>query len=61
MVCPPGRRQGIIWINAGALLIGPLETNFREILIEIQLFSFNALKMSSEKYQPFSLDLNVLT
>ena len=26
-------RQDIIWTNAGILLIGPLETNFSEILI----------------------------
>ena len=31
----PGRRQAIIWINARILLIGPLGTNFSEILIEI--------------------------
>ena len=31
----PGRRQSIIWTNAGIVLIGPLETNFSEILIEI--------------------------
>ena len=31
----PGRRQAIIWTNAGLLLIGPLGTNFSEILIEI--------------------------
>ena len=30
-----GRRQAIIWTNAGILLIGRLETNFNEILIEI--------------------------
>ena len=35
----PGRRQGIIWTNAGILLIGPLGTNFSEILIEIDVFS----------------------
>ena len=29
----PGRRQAIIWTNAGILLIGPLETKFNEILI----------------------------
>ena len=34
----PGRRQAIIWTNAGILLIGPLETNFIEILIGIQTF-----------------------
>ena len=29
----PGRRQAIIWTNAAILLIGPLGTNFSEILI----------------------------
>ena len=36
----PGRRQAIILTNAGILLIGPLGTNFSEILIGIQTFSF---------------------
>ena len=31
----PDRRQAIIWINTEILLIGPLGTNFSEILIEI--------------------------
>ena len=31
----PGRRQAIIWTSAGILLIGPLGTNFNEILIKI--------------------------
>ena len=31
----PGQCQAIIWTNAGILLIGPLGTNFSEILIEI--------------------------
>ena len=31
----PGGRQAIIWTIAGKLLIGPLGTNFSEILIEI--------------------------
>ena len=31
----PSRRQAIIWINAGILLIGTLGTNFSEISIEI--------------------------
>ena len=46
----PGRRQAIIWTNAGILLIVPLGTNFSEILIEIDTFSFKKmhLKMSSE-------------
>ena len=43
----PGRRQAIIWTDAGNLLIGPF--NFSEILIEINIFSFMKvhLKMSS--------------
>ena len=47
----PGRRRAIIWTNAGILLIGPLGTNFIEILIGIQTFSFKKmhLKMSSAK------------
>ena len=27
----PGRRQAIIWTNAGISLIGPLGTNFNEL------------------------------
>ena len=58
----PGRRQAIIWSNAGILLIGALGTNFNEMLIEIRAFSFTKihLKMSSGKWRPFSLGLNVL-
>ena len=36
----PGRHQAIIWTNAGILLIEHLETNFSEVAIEIQTFSF---------------------
>ena len=59
----PERRQAIIWTNAGILLIGPLGTNFSEILIEIQTFSLKKirLKMSSAKCCSFRLGLNVLT
>ena len=58
----PDRRQAIIWPNAGLLLIGPLGTNFSEILIEILTFSFKKirLKVSSVKRRPFCLGLNVL-
>ena len=51
----PVRRQAIIWTNAGILLIRPLGTNFSEILIGIQTFSFKKmhLKMSSAKWRPF--------
>ena len=38
----PGRRQAIIWTNAGILLIGTLETNFSEILLEIRIFFIQA-------------------
>ena len=59
----PGRRQAIIWTNAGILLIRPWGTNFSEILIEIHAFSFKKmhLKLSSAKWHPFCLDLNVLS
>ena len=58
----PGRRQAIIWTNAGILLIGHWGTNFSEILIGIQTFSFKKmhLKMSSAKWRPFCPGPNVL-
>ena len=59
----PGRRQAIIWTSAEILLIGPLGSNFSEILIEILTFSFKkmCLKVLSAKWRPFCLGLNVLT
>ena len=59
----PGRRQAIIWTNAGMLLIEPLGTTFSEFFIEILTFSFNQmrLKVSSAKWRPFCLGLNVLS
>ena len=59
----PGRRQAIIWTNAGILLIGPLGTNVSEILIEIHILSFKKmhLEWSSGKWRPFCLGLKVLT
>ena len=58
----PSRRQAITWTNIGILLIGPIGTNFSEMLIEIHTFSFNKihLKMSSGKWRPFYLGLNVI-
>ena len=58
----PGRRQAIIWTNAGILLIGPLGTNFDEIVIGIQTFSLKKiyLKMSSGKWRPLTFGLIVL-
>ena len=51
----PGWRQAIIWTSVWILLIGPLVTNFSEILIRIHIVSFKKmhLKMSSEKLRPF--------
>ena len=58
----PGGRQAIIWTSAGILLIGPLGTNFSEILIEIITYSFKkrAFKVSYAKWRPCCLGLNVL-
>ena len=59
----PGRHRAIIWTNAGILLIGPYGTNFIQISIEILTFSFTkmSLKVSSAKWRPFCLGLNVLS
>ena len=59
----PGRHQAIISTNAGILLIWPIGTNFNEISIRNQTFSFKKmhLKMSSAKWRPFFFGLNVLT
>ena len=51
----PGGRQAINWTNAGIMLIRPLGTNFNWMLIEIL-----SLKVSSAKWRPFCLGLNVL-
>ena len=58
----PDSCQGIIWTNAGIVLIGPWGTYFNEILIKIQQVSFRKvhLKMLSGKWRPFCLGLNVL-
>ena len=59
----PGRRQAIIWTSDGILLIGPLGTNFSETLSKILTFSLKKMrfKVSSAKWWPFCLGLNVLT
>ena len=59
----PGRRQAVIWTYAEILLIGLLGTKFSEILIiEIETFPLKklGLKVSSGKWRPFCLGLNVL-
>ena len=52
-ICVVDRCQAIIWSNAGILSIGPIGTNFSEILIGIQIFSFKKvhLKTSSAKFK----------
>ena len=62
-VLSSGQRQAIIWTNTGILLIGPSGTNFSELSIKIQTFSFkkNHLKVSSAKWRPFCVGLNELT
>ena len=59
----PGRRQAIIWTSDGTVLIGPLGTNFSEILVELYIFSFKKmhLKLSWGNWRPFCLGLNVLS
>ena len=49
--------------SVGILFIGPLGITFSEILIGIQTFSFKKmhLQMSSAKFRPSFLGLNVLT
>ena len=52
----PTRRQAIIWTNDGRFLNGPIGTNLKEVLIEIDniTFSFKKIhfKMSSGKWRP---------
>ena len=57
----PGRRQAIIWTNAGILWIGPFGTNFSEFSIEFHILSLMKmhLKMSSAKWRPFCFGLKV--
>ena len=58
----PGAHQAIIWTNARILLTEPLGKNFSGILIEILIFSLMKMhfKVSSAKWRPFWLGLNVL-
>ena len=56
----PGRREAIIWTNAGISSIGSLETNCSVIFIEILTFSFKnmRLKVSPGKWGPLCLGSN---
>ena len=51
----PGRRQAVIWTNAGILLMEPFRTKLGEIVIEILTFSFKKMHLivSSAKWRPF--------
>ena len=59
----PDWYQAITWTSAGILLIGPLGTNFSEILIRIHTFSFQKMhfKTSSAKRRSFCLSLSVIS
>ena len=59
----PGRRQAITWTNVGILLIGPLGTNFNELLIAIHTFSYKKILFENVvwKMAAICLGLNVLT
>ena len=58
----PGRHQAIIWNNVGMLLIRPLGTDFSKVLIEKKTFLSKKmhLKISSGKWRPLCLGLNVI-
>ena len=58
----PSRHQIIIWTNVGILLIWPLGTNFSEISIKIQIYSFKKMHliMSSAKGRDESIYFETL-
>ena len=58
----PGRHQAIVWNDAGISLIQTWGTNFSEMSSEMHTISFKNmhLKMSSGKWRPYYLGLNVL-
>ena len=51
----PGRREAVIWTNAGILLMEPFRTKLGEIVIKILTFSFKKMHLivSSAKWRPF--------
>ena len=53
----PCQRQAIIWTHTEILFIRSQETNFNEMLSEIDIFSFKKVhvKMSSAKWRQFSV------
>ena len=59
----PDRHQAIIWTSARILLIGPLGTNFSEIIIVIQTFSLIKIRVNMlfVKFYPFRHSLGVVS
>ena len=62
MACRLDGAKSFIWTDTGILLIGPLETNFNEVLTKVYTFSFKQmyLEISSGKWRPFCFGPNVL-
>ena len=58
----PGGHQAITWISHDLLSIGPSGTNFSEIAIKIETFSFKKMHLNllPAKCRPFCSGLNVL-
>ena len=50
----PVRRQAMIWTNGGLLLIGPLGTNFIEIWIKIQQYSYKEMNLRNNDHYVFT-------
>ena len=57
----PAGCQAIFWINADLILVGTLGMDFSAIWSKTQWNSYKKMKMSSGKWLPSCLGLNVLT
>ena len=59
----PGRRPAIIWTSADILSVKPQGPYFKEIIFDVQIFSFKEMqfKMPLAKWLPFCLGFNVWT
>ena len=55
----PGRRQAIIWTNAGIWLIRTLETNFSEIFRDIHIFLFKNMHFKMSFFQNYGSFVSV--
>ena len=56
----PGRRQAIIWTNAGILLIQNVRTNFGEILSDFHIFSLKKMHFKNVCEMTACLGLKML-